>query len=205
MRGLGPQWSREHERARDEEAGDQDPELEGSACTPDPRPGAPGEEHGSDQQIGRRVAQPPGPPQRAVIGPRLNVAQTEGGHTDGGAHRRADHGAEQHDPNRVLQPFDGIIEADEPAVQRRSDDRLECVAGGDGRRDGKWLMRRGVRDEGSEKDGGPHLGAVEQERCEREAGGRPHQRHLFGGERHREAELRRRDVDHGDHDERRPY
>ena len=102
----------------------------------------------------------------------------------------------------MSQPVEGVSKAGNASKQPRGGDCLECVAHCDAGRDNQRLVRGGVGNEGSKENPWPNLGPEQEERRQGKAGRGPHERHLFGGVRHREAEFRRRDVDsrHGQHE-----
>ncbi len=188
---------REHHQARDGERGDERADLDGVAPRHLARARLERQHRRDDEQVARGIAQPPCPPERAKRRPRLQPAGAQARHADRGADGRARERAQRDNPERAAKPAPRDRRADVAANEPRRDDRFERVADGDAECDCCGFMRRDVREERAEKNARPDVGAKQQQRGERQTGRRPHERHLFGRERHREAELRGNHIHDG--------
>ena len=199
VRGAAGERAGEYDGAHSQQAGEQSGGLGHPPFAPQPGPGAQRQQRGRNQQRAGRIAEPPGPPERAELRPRLDPAGAQARDADGGADRRAEQRTEHDEPERMAEPVERMAEPREPADQVRRDNGLERVARRDAGRDRQRFLRRRVGEERPGEDAGHRPGgmAVEQQRREGETGRRPHQRDLLRRERHREAELRGDDVDGG--------
>ena len=187
----------EHRGSHGQQADQQHGGLRRAAFAPQAWPRAQRQQRGGHEQRADGVAEPPRPPELTVPGPRLRTADAQARDADGRPHHRAEERAEDDQTQRVPQPVKGSAEAGEPAKQRGRRNGFERVADRDQKRDGERLVRRRIGDERPDEHTRPGLPTVQKQRRERKPGRRPHQRDLFGRERHRKAELRRCDVNDG--------
>ena len=133
----------------------------------------PQDEGRGEQQGARPVAQPPGQPDGPVVRPRCVAGQTERRGSDGRAHHRADQTSQDGEPKDVAGTLEGGRAVGEAPDEVASDEAFQGVADGDRQGRGERPVDGKVHGKGPDEDAGPHPIPEQQERGQRQPGGRP--------------------------------
>ena len=161
------------------------------------RAATPDEQGRREEQDAHRVAEPPNEPETAECAPRLQPARAEARR----AHRRRQRGAEARgeaqQAHHVPDAIEALVEMD-AAEQPRGGDGLERVAGGDREGRAQALVGQRVRGEGPQPDAGPGPEAEDEQRRQRDAGGRPDDGDLLGVHRETKPEPGGGEIGHPD-------
>ena len=151
-----------------------------------------------DHEIAGRVAEPPREPDGARVRPVRVAAEHERADADGGADRRAEQRGRHHELEDVLRAIEGRDAAGEALDERRADERLQRVAGGDAERRQHRARGADVDEEGAREDHRPDAAPEQQHGDQRDARGRPHGRRVRVDARERQAQLAGDEIEDAD-------
>jgi len=190
--GLG-QDRPEHELSGNEHSEKQQAGLEEPGRVP--APGLlllrPEDQDGRDDDHTHRVAQPPGEPDRAGLGPGSEAGEDERAYPDGGAHQSAHEGGEHEKGDHVLRPRKSAAPRSEARHEIRPQHGFQGVACGDPQRCRDRPRSGHVGEERPHEDRRPHPGTTNEEGGECDASGRPDGGRARMNEGQAEAELGR--------------
>ena len=152
-----------------------------------------------DDEHARGIALPPRPGIEGEVGPWHRARQSQRNHADRSCDQRAER-AQDHEPDHVLDAAEiaGALERALDPGRRR--DCLQGVAGGDQDGSQRRPLDRQIGQCGTQPYPGPDPDAEEQDRGERDAGGRPHGRGIARRDRQQERQLGRHEVGGGEQD-----
>ena len=152
-----------------------------------------------DHQVPAHVAEPPGAPHGAEVAGGDLVGDQQAGDADRGADGGAHGAPENRQGDHIPDPLQRGAEIRQLPQQVGAGERLERVPGRDPQHRVEGHARPGVRQQGAERHPGPNAIAPQEDRGQRDPGGRPDRRHARGGEGEVEAELCGAVVGAGEH------
>ena len=161
----------------------------------------PQHQRGRDNQVADCFAEPPGPPDRTILGPARESGESERGHAHGGANGRADDAGEHREGEHVLRTVERAAPAGEAVDQVRTGQAFQGVPGRDAEGGRHRAGRRDVDEEGAGEDRRPDIVAEQDEGGEGDAGAGPDRGRAGVLEGKLEPELAGDDVHRGERDQ----
>ena len=164
----------------------------------------PDDQQRREHERSRDVAEPPGQPDRARVGPRRVAAEDQARDADGRAQHRGGETRAEHEREDRAGQREGVAPVREAPHERGAGERLRGVAGGDPQRGGDGSRGGDVGHERAQEDRGPPSVSAEHERGERDPGRRPERGRAGVDDREVKPELGREHVDDHERGKREP-
>ncbi len=134
----------------------------------------PEHQQGTDDQRAHRVSEPPREPDRRIVAPAGVAPERQAADADRRAHGRAEQAAQHDELEDVLSAVESAAAVREEPHELGAQTSLEGVADRDAERGEDRSGRGEVHEKRADENGGPDPRSQQQERRERDPGGRPH-------------------------------